>query len=223
MDGPGDYSQQELLTVQRRCDGDTLLLAAETPKPAAPQAEEEEEDDEGTTDIYLNVLIDMQPDVPMRLIMDEKSGDDITAYGSGNIHATWFNKGAFNLYGTYTLSRGIYRMSVQDVIRKDFYFQPGGTVVFNGKPFDARLDLQAIYTVNSASLSDLSVATSLSDNSVKVNCLLNFAGHLQNPQVRFDLDLPSASEDVKQMVRSLISTEEEMNQQIFYLLGVGRF
>ena len=223
MDTPDDYSQQELLTFQKRSDADTLLLAAETPKPAAPQAEEEEEDDEGTTDIYLNVLIDMQPDVPMRLIMDEKSGDDITAYGSGNIHATWFNKGAFNLYGTYTLSRGIYRMSVQDVIRKDFHFQPGGTVVFNGKPFDARLDLQAIYTVNSASLSDLSVATSLSDNSVKVNCLLNFAGHLQNPQVRFDLDLPSASEDVKQMVRSLISTEEEMNQQILYLLGVGRF
>ena len=35
--------------------------------------------------------------------------------------------------------------------------------------------------------------------------------------------LPNVNEDEKQMVRSLISTEEEKNLQTIYLLGIGRF
>ena len=39
----------------------------------------------------------------------------------------------------------------------------------------------------------------------------------------FGLNLPTVSDDVKQMVRQLIATDEDMNRQILYLLGVGRF
>ena len=41
--------------------------------------------------------------------------------------------------------------------------------------------------------------------------------------VEFDLDLPILGSDMKQMVRSLINSEEEMNQQVIYLLAIGRF
>lgn len=83
--------------------------------------------------------------------------------------------------------------------------------------------MQAIYTVPSASLADLNLSTNLSGNSVRVNCLLNFSGRVLAPVVTFGLDLPSVSDEVKQMVRRLIATDEDMNMQILYLLGVGRF
>ena len=58
---------------------------------------------------------------------------------------------------------------------------------------------------------------------MRVNCLLNVDGKVGAPQVSFDLDLPTVNEDEKQMVRNIISTEEDMNMQIIYLLSVGRF
>lgn len=176
-----------------------------------------------TTDIRLNMLIDANPDATINIIMDEKTGDNIALQGTGNIRANFYNKGRFNLYGTYTIDDGIYKMTVSDIIRKDFRLTKGGTLNFAGNPYQGDLDMQAVYTVNSASLSDLNLTGNFNQNSVKVNCLLNFSGKVLNPIVSFDLDLPSLGEDEKQMVRNLISTEEDMNMQILYLLGFGRF
>jgi hypothetical protein len=36
------------------------------------------------------------------------------------------------MFGNYNITEGIYKMSMQNVIRKDFTLQPGGVVSFNG-------------------------------------------------------------------------------------------
>lgn len=174
-------------------------------------------------DIYLNFNINVTPDAALHIVMDEKCGDVINLYGRGNVMATWYNKGDFQMYGNCLVDHGEYRFSIQDVIRKNFQLKPGGEVTFAGNPMDANLDVQAIYTVNSASLADLNAGANFSDNTVRVNCLLNIQGRAGAPEISFDLDLPNVNEDEKQMVRKLIATEEDMNMQIIYLLGVGRF
>ena len=37
------------------------------------------------------------------------------------------------------------------------------------------------------------------------------------------MDLPNVNEETRQLVRSMINSEEEMNTQMIYLLGLGRF
>ena len=96
-------------------------------------------------------------------------------------------------------------------------------MIFGGDPYSASLNLQALYTVNGVSLSDLSIGNSFSSNTVRVNCLMNIGGQPSAPQVTFDLDMPTVNADEKQMVRSLLSSQQEMNQQVLYLLGIGRF
>ena len=184
---------------------------------------EETRTEEATTDIRLNMLFDVTPDATLKIIMNEKTGDNITVRGEGPIRANFYNKGPFRMYGVFNIDEGNYRMNIQDFIRKDFQLAHGGTISFNGDPYQGDLDMQAIYTVKSASLSDLNIGTGLSQNSVRVNCLLNFSGKVKNPQVSFDLDLPTVHEEEKQLVRNIISTEEDMNMQIIYLLGIGRF
>ena len=178
---------------------------------------------ETTTDMRLNFLIDMTPDATIRLLMDPRTDDYITLHGDGVIRATYHNKGAFNLFGTYRVIDGTYGITIQEIIRKNFTFTEGSTIVFGGNPFDANLNLQASYTVNGVSLSDLSIGNSYSGNTIRVNCLMNIGGVAQNPQITFDLDMPTVSTDEKQMIKSLINSEEEMNQQVIYLLGIGRF
>ncbi len=175
------------------------------------------------TDIRLNFLLDMNENAAMKIIMDEKAGDNISVTGNGIMRASFHNKGDFQMYGTYTVKEGKYRLSIQDFIRKDLEMAENSRLTFAGNPQRGTLDLKAVYVVNSASLSDLNIGSSLSESSTRVNCILNIKGEVQNPEVSFDLELPSVSADEMQMVRSLISTEEDMNMQILYLLGVGRF
>ena len=52
---------------------------------------------------------------------------------------------------------------------------------------------------------------------------MNLTGSLANPEIKFDLDLPTVSEEDRELVRSATSTEEQMNTQIIYLLGIGKF
>ena len=175
------------------------------------------------TDMFINFNINCTPDATIRLLMDSHTNDYITMYGRGMLRATYYNKGAFNMFGTYTLDHGTYGITIQNIIKKNFTFNEGGTFVFGGNPYDATLNLQAAYTVNGVSLSDLNVGNSFTSNTVKVNCLMNIGGVARNPQVSFDLDMPTVSSDEKQMIRSVLNSEDELNQQVVYLLGIGRF
>jgi len=174
------------------------------------------------TDIRINMKINATPDATIRLLMDERTNDYITLQGSGDLQTSFYNKGGFNLFGTYRISEGTYGLTIQNIIKKNFVFKDGGTVIFGGDPLDARLDMQAQHTVNGVSLSDLNVGKSFS-NTVRVNCLMNISGQPRAPIIDFDLKIPNVSSDEEQMLRSIINSEEEMNQQVIYLLAVGRF
>lgn len=187
--------------------------------------QKEKEEEGPPMDLRINMLINATPNATMKIVMDPVAGDNITAKGNGNLQVNYFNKGDFKMFGNYVIEQGMYKLSMQEVIRKDFTLKSGGTVSFTGDPYLANLDLQAIYTVNSASLSDLGIDTSLSQgqNTVKVNCLMNLTGSLASPDIKFDLDLPTVKEEDRDVVRSITSTEEQMNTQIIYLLGIGKF
>ncbi|MDO4802934.1 MAG: translocation/assembly module TamB domain-containing protein, partial [Prevotellaceae bacterium] len=175
------------------------------------------------SNLYCNFTLNVDENSQIRVLMDNKSNDYITLYGNGTLKANYYNKGKFGLYGTYNVSRGDYSLTLQNILKKDFQFQDGGSIVFGGDPYDAIINLQALYTVNNVSLSDLALGTSFTDNTIRVNCLMNITGQPKQPKVNFDLDLPTVNSDEKQMIRSIINSEEDMNQQVVYLLGIGRF
>ncbi len=204
------------------------LPSASHTAPLISQEKEDEEDEQYEendlpSNLRMNFRINATPDAAIRLLMDKQSGDYIALYGNGTLRASYFNKGSFTLFGNYIVDHGIYKLTIQNVIKKDFQFQQGGTIAFGGAPYGAALDLKAVYTVNGVSLSDLNIGRSFSSNNIRVNCLMNITGTPEKPAVDFDMELPTINSDAQQMVRSLIDSEEELNQQVIYLLTIGRF
>ena len=189
------------------------------------QKEIKQQDDEGDSDLRLNLQLEATPDATMRIIMDPIAGDYISGRGTGNIRAEFYNKGDFKMFGNYRLSQGVYKFSLQEVIRKDFNISDGSTISFSGAPEDANLDIQAAYTVNSASLNDLMPNASeyVTQTSVKVNCTMGISWQLTSPTVKLGLELPNERDEVQALVRNYIPTDEQMNMQILYLLGIGKF
>ena len=187
------------------------------------QLERKVPDESFHTNIYLNFLVHATKESTLKLIMDERTGDIITLHGNGTLQASYYNKGAMQIFGNYEIEDGTYKMTIQQVITKNFEFMPGGTMSFAGNPMDAALNMQARYIVPSVPLSDLNIGNSFSNSTVRVNCLMNITGKAGQPQVEFDLQLPQASTDVQSMITSLMDTEQERNQHVLYLLSVGRF
>ena len=48
-------------------------------------------------------------------------------------------------------------------------------------------------------------------------------GQLTSPDIKMSLELPNERDEVQALVRNYIPTDEQMNMQILYLLGIGKF
>jgi hypothetical protein len=176
------------------------------------------------TEIRLNLLLDANPQATIEMIMDPASGDKISGYGSGNMQIQYGTKMPLKVLGNYTIERGKYNFSLQQVIYRNFDIQEGSTVTFRGDPYAAELNVRANYRLT-ANLGDL--AQQLIENQQRsnttVNCILQLTGQLQHPAISFDLDFPNSTPELNREVKNYIRTEDMMNRQIFYLLVLNSF
>ena len=174
---------------------------------------------ESASSLKLDIMAHLTPDATLKLVMNQAVDDHISVSGSGDLQVN-VNDDDVKLFGTYTVNRGFYRLNLQDVISKNFDVIAGSSVSFDGDPMSARLDITARHQVNYVPFRDLSPEMT---GNTHVNCLLRIGGTLEAPTVSFDLELPQGTEEEKSILRSYTSTEEQMNLQFIYLLGLGKF
>lgn len=167
----------------------------------------------------INIAAQITPDAELKLVMNQALDDHISVSGEGDLQVNIQDED-INLFGTYTVNRGFYRLNLQDVINKNFDVLSGSTVSFKGDPMAADLNITARHTVNYVPLKDLSPELT---GNVHVSCLLEISGTLNAPVVEFKLELPQGTEEEKAILRSYTNTEEQVNLQFIYLLGLGKF
>lgn len=217
------YRDRDYLSIR-----DSLIMNDPTP-PLVKEflARMSQDEDGGRSTYQMTFNLDVTPETQMNLVMDPVGGDRIRAYGNGNMRIAYgSNDEELKIYGTYTLDRGNYNFTLQDIIIKDFTIREGSSITFRGDPYTAVLDITAIYALT-ANLSDLD-ATFLDDKdlnrtNVPVHALLHVAGDLHQPDISFDLEFPTLTQDTYRKVKSIVSTEDMMNRQIIYLLALNRF
>lgn len=179
------------------------------------------------SDYNISLQMRVNPQAQIVLVMDPVGGDRIRAYGNGHLRMDYGSaNNDLKMYGTYTLDRGDYNFTLQDVIIKDFLIKSNSTIAFNGDPYGAQLNIQAVYALN-ANLSDLDESflqdKDLNRTNVPVHALMKVNGDIRQPEITFDLEFPTLTSDIYRKVRSIISTDDMMNRQIIYLLALNRF
>jgi len=174
--------------------------------------------------IKLNCNLEITPETDIQIIFDSKVGDILKAKGSGNLQLGIDTKGDFNIYGNYTIKTGSYLFTLQNVINKKFDLANGGTIKWDGDPYNANIDINAIYNVKT-NLYDLVLNTPYVDNTkkIQVQCKMNLSQNLSNPNIRFDIDFPTLDQQTQSILDALFATEDEMNKQILSLLVLNRF
>lgn len=221
-----DYT---FITIRDRDKAKKDSIAALDPTPliVCQLKERIKKQDDGLPSVYaMKFDVDINPTAAINLIMDPVGGDKITAYGSGHLSMSYSSEGDLRMYGEYTINRGTYNFTLQDIIIKEFDIRDGSRISFLGDPYAAQLDIVASYTVN-ANLSDLDESfledRELNRTNVPVDALMIVRGDIRQPDITFDLDFPTLTRDTYRKVRSIVSTEDMMNRQIIYLLALNKF
>lgn len=208
--------------------GDREKLVDDTPSTVRRLREMLTRREEESSSAYnINLKIDINTNAQINLIMDPVGGDRIRSWGLGSLRMQYGSAdNELHMYGSYTLERGNYNYTLQDIIIKDFTIKEGSTITFTGDPFSAVLDIKAAYALT-ANLTDLDESflqdKDLNRTSVPVNAILKARGALQQPEISFDLEFPSLTQDTYRKVRSIVSTDDMMNRQFFYLIAFNRF
>lgn len=184
-----------------------------------PQSWQEEE-----AEIRMTFLVEITPDAHIEMIMDEIAGDKIEGNGSGRMEVEWGNRCDLRINGGFNILRGQYNFSLQQLFYRNFKIREGSTVTFWGDPMNVILDIDAIYSLT-ANIAELhqSFLEETGRSNIPVNCVMHVEGVMQNPTITFDLEFPNSNEEVLQMAKSYIGTDEMMTRQIIYLLILNKF
>ncbi len=145
--------------------------------------------------------------------------------GYGDIQFLMDERNNYEIFGDYEIAGGTFLFTLQDLIRKSFEIRPGGTLKLAGDPDDATINVQAVYHVR-AGLNGLPTAdTTLSSQRVPVECVLGLKGSVSNPIIDFNIAMPNAENDIRDLIFSTIDTSNNtiMAQQMLSLLILNSF
>ncbi len=188
------------------------------------------------TGLTMNFDLDVTPDAEIQIIFDEQTGDIIKSTGQGNIKMEITTLGDFNMYGSYTIDRGDYLFTLQNVINKRFRVGKGGTINWSGSPYEARIDINAIYKLRASTIDLLGVqeVAGLTEEAQKtvrkrvpIELFLNLSGSLLHPNIDFNIEVSGdegpVNSQVARRIREIEEDKNDLNKQVFGLLVLNRF
>ncbi len=172
-----------------------------------------------------NLVIDMNFEITEDALVRLESGDIIQGFGNGNLNVQFQHGLPFQMFGNYEIVKGEYFFSVQQIFNKRFNVVAGSNLRWSGKPGDAMTDITAQYSTK-ASLYNLmpdAIGEANKNHRVSVDVEMLLNGRLSQPDINFEIKLPSTNEQTQQSVSSIINTEEEMTRQVISLLIMNSF
>ncbi len=182
---------------------------------------EDREIDLSGVDLLLN--IDATPDAKVNIIFDEKAGDILSGRGQGKLTLETTPAGDFTMFGRYEILSGDYNFTLRSLINKRFTLRPGGTIGWYGDPYNADLEMAAIYSLRTPLIPIMIENPELYRSRELVNVVLNLGGKLTLPSINFEIELPQATENERTQLASAVSTANQLNQQVFALLILNKF
>jgi hypothetical protein len=176
--------------------------------------------------LTLKLDFDITNDANIQFFLPDQMGD-IKVKGEGTMHLGVDNNGGFTMRGLYTMEQGVFMFTLQKVISRSLRIEQGSTITWAGDPYNAEVDLSAIYKtkVMLGGIPALANDPDYQGKRAQVDCVVKMKNSLMNPDLSFSFRLPSADDNTRQIVFNAIDTTNaaEMNQQMISLLVLNSF
>jgi hypothetical protein len=165
------------------------------------------------------------------LLFDPVLGEILTAQGTGQLRLTMQDQDV-QMFGQYTINDGNYQFVTGEIISRDLELEPGGTIVWEGPPDNARLDISAIYNAR-PDISTLSGAVGSDDQNngtqqVPVELIVEINGTLNSVENNYYFRLPtsldlSSTSTLQYTINQINRDEQQKLLQATSILFTGEF
>lgn len=184
--------------------------------------------------LNLEVDLTLTPDCEVSIILDESTGDILRARGNSELLIELTRAGNFTIRGTYEVVSGEYQFAQLNFTRKMFRINQGGTISWTGDPYNAKIDIDASYSVRTPPYNFIleyigqnDRLAELAQNATDVDLFLHLRGDLFAPEITFDMEFPELTGQVRNYVedrlRVIADDQNEINKQVFGLLVARSF
>lgn len=185
-------------------------------------------------DVKANLQVD--PESIFNLIVDERTGDNLRLQGEADLNMLMNPNGDISLSGRYEVRSGHYELNLFGLVNRRFELAQGSSVVWNGDPMDATLNLTAIYKVRTSAAELMQAQLSGTDRETRgqfrqvLNFMvyLNIGGELIKPEISFELDMAEQERgafggSVYGMIQQINEKDDDLTKQVFSLLVLNQF
>jgi hypothetical protein len=174
--------------------------------------------------LQLNFDLDVTTDAEVEIVVDPETKSFLRGIGSGNLLLEIDTAGSFAMWGDFIAFEGVYNFKNLGLIDKTFRLRPGGTIVWEGDPYGAQINMQAVYDVPGGANPAILLEGDNVSQKIPTEVTINLFGNLLNPETpTFEIDFPNASGIMKNELNYRLNDQERSQLQAISLLSQGSF
>lgn len=171
--------------------------------------------------LELDFDLTLTEDAEIEVILDKETGHNMKGRGVGIIIMQINTFGKFNIFGDYQVYEGIYNFKYRGLVSKRFDVKKYGSIIWEGDPLRARLNLEAVYKTRANPGLLLNNTTVNQKVPVEVGIAIN--GTISNPEPDFNINFPTISSVLKSEIQTKLDDKDTRQTQALYLLASGSF
>ena len=171
--------------------------------------------------VEMEFNMDVTDDAEIEIVIDKENGSSILGRGNGSMLAQINTNDKFLMFGDFLVLSGYYNYRFGKLIQKKFKLVKDGSLVWEGDPLQAEINLEAIYddiSVNPSTLLDNPI-----NQTIPVEVITNLTGALEKPELDFDIRFPNVNSALNSELRDRLRDKDKRNFQALSLLATGAF
>ncbi|MEK8180692.1 translocation/assembly module TamB domain-containing protein [Flavobacterium buctense] len=171
--------------------------------------------------LELDFNFEINKNADIEVILDRNSGHGMKGKGYGTLLFRINTTGKFQMFGDFIALEGEYNFKYGGIIDKKFAVKKGSSIIWQGDPMAATLNLEAIYetSANPAVLID----NPSFNKKVDVEVVIGVKGSLANPEPDFNINFPTVGSSLKSEIQYQLDDKDKRQTQALYLLSTGGF
>ena len=168
--------------------------------------------------------LDINRNAEVEIVVDQSSGSTLSGRGSGNILVESNIDGKFNIWGDFIAYEGEYNFKNLSLVDKKFSVKEGGTIVWEGDPLEAQLNIEATYQVPGGANPALLVDNPNFNRKIPTNVTIQLVGNLLRPDDPvFDISFPNTTGILISEINYRLADQQRRQLQAISLLSQGIF
>lgn len=181
----------------------------------------EEERGRNYKGLEMNFEFDITPDANIEVILNRESGHGMKGTGRGGLLFRINTLGKFEMFGDFVVEKGNYNFKYGGLFTKDFTVKKNGYIAWEGDPYKANLDLQAV--LNTTANPSVLLNNASINKNVPVEVVIDLKGTIDNPEPDFKINFPTVSNVLKSELQTKLDDPSTRQTQALYLLSTGGF